>query len=265
MDEDKIRQIAQQVFDENSSVNQFAVSQTPYHTHNGVDSPTISDSFVTAGLRASGNITFAQSTVYRLGVTFNASTIWFYGSAIRRDYIFTVTAANATVGDIYTNNGASFTVLQTIAGGTTLKTVGTGAPAASGTLTKSSGSGDATITFASSSHTIEVRAHCVGSAQIGPTFYFQPQTSTSVQEGGPIQGSIQSSSMFLVDSSASTLVVRALSDEGNIVDVEYSVDYGTSISGIVARSTVTSVSPDTISITVVLATGWEIDGNYVIF
>ncbi len=40
MDEDKIRQIAQQVFDENSGVNQFAVSQTPYHTHNGADSPS---------------------------------------------------------------------------------------------------------------------------------------------------------------------------------------------------------------------------------
>lgn len=62
-------------------------------------------------------------------------------------YLFTVTSANATVGAVYTNNGHSFTVLGTIAGGTQLYTSGTLAPTATGTLTKSSGTGDATITF----------------------------------------------------------------------------------------------------------------------
>jgi hypothetical protein len=62
-------------------------------------------------------------------------------------YMFTVTAANATAGATYTNNGQTFTVLGTIAGGTTLFTSSTGAPAASGTLTKATGTGDATITF----------------------------------------------------------------------------------------------------------------------
>lgn len=61
--------------------------------------------------------------------------------------VFTVTAANATVGATYTNNGHTFTVLQTISGGTTLYTSGVSAPTASGTLTKASGTGDATITF----------------------------------------------------------------------------------------------------------------------
>lgn len=60
---------------------------------------------------------------------------------------FTVTAANATAGATYTNNGQTFTVAATIAGATTLQSVGTGNPAASGTLTKASGTGDATITF----------------------------------------------------------------------------------------------------------------------
>jgi hypothetical protein len=64
-------------------------------------------------------------------------------------YIFTVTAANATVGSTYTNNGATFTVDLTITGTTTLTTNGSGAPTSSGTLTKASGTGDATITFSS--------------------------------------------------------------------------------------------------------------------
>lgn len=63
-------------------------------------------------------------------------------------YSFTVTAANATVGATYTNNGKTYTVLGTIAGGTTLKmSCPSGDPQASGTLTYASGTGDATITF----------------------------------------------------------------------------------------------------------------------
>jgi hypothetical protein len=62
--------------------------------------------------------------------------------------VFTVTAANATVGATYTNNGMTFTVVATIAGGTTLVcTTSGGDSEASGTLTKASGSGDSTITF----------------------------------------------------------------------------------------------------------------------
>lgn len=60
---------------------------------------------------------------------------------------FTCTAANATVGAVYTNNGHNFYVQATIAGGTTLTTQGASAALASGTLTKSSGTGDATIAY----------------------------------------------------------------------------------------------------------------------
>lgn len=40
-------------------------------------------------------------------------------------YSFTVTAANATLGATYTNNGKTFTVTQTVAGGATLHVSGT--------------------------------------------------------------------------------------------------------------------------------------------
>lgn len=61
---------------------------------------------------------------------------------------FTVSSANATVGATYTNNSNTYTVLSTIASGTLLFVSGTGATSG-GTLTKATGSGDATITFSS--------------------------------------------------------------------------------------------------------------------
>ena len=60
---------------------------------------------------------------------------------------FTVTSANATAGATYTNNSLVFTVNTTISGGTTLSVTGGGINLNGTTLTKASGTGDATITF----------------------------------------------------------------------------------------------------------------------
>ncbi|MEI6498748.1 MAG: DUF1566 domain-containing protein [bacterium] len=84
-------------------------------------------------LNSSGTPTFSPTT--------NSTFTWDGTTS------FTVTAAAATAGATYTNNGATFTVVTTIAGATTLVTTGTGAATASGTLTKVTGTGDATITF----------------------------------------------------------------------------------------------------------------------
>jgi len=70
-------------------------------------------------------------------------------------YTFTVTSANATIGATYTNNSVTFTVVATIVGATTLLMTSTGAPLTSGTLTKSSGTGDATITFSAAVNTTD--------------------------------------------------------------------------------------------------------------
>lgn len=64
-------------------------------------------------------------------------------------YAFICTAANATSGATYTNNGFTYTVKKTLTAGTKLYTTGTGVPLSSGTLTLASGTGDATITFSS--------------------------------------------------------------------------------------------------------------------
>jgi hypothetical protein len=66
------------------------------------------------------------------------------------NYTFTITAATVTIGDVYTNGTDTYLVTASSTG-TTLNTVGTGAPAANGTLTWSSGSSTSagTITFSS--------------------------------------------------------------------------------------------------------------------
>lgn len=69
---------------------------------------------------------------------------------------FTVAGANATAGDQYTDGaGNTYGVLTTLAAGNSLVTgeIGnTGTPAATGTLTRSSGSGDATINWTAVSY-----------------------------------------------------------------------------------------------------------------
>jgi hypothetical protein len=62
---------------------------------------------------------------------------------------FVVAPANATVGAIYTNNFQTFTVLTTVADSVVLSCIATGIPSEAGTLTLSSGTGDAEITFSS--------------------------------------------------------------------------------------------------------------------
>lgn len=61
-------------------------------------------------------------------------------------YFFTA-SANATASATYTNNGVTYTVKSTISGALQLVVTGGGLPTSSGTLTKASGTGDATITF----------------------------------------------------------------------------------------------------------------------
>ncbi len=62
-------------------------------------------------------------------------------------YQFFMTSANATAGATYTNNGVTYTVTETIASGSKLIATGNSDPTVGGTLTKTGGTGDTTITF----------------------------------------------------------------------------------------------------------------------
>jgi len=64
-----------------------------------------------------------------------------------RNNIFVISSGNASAGATYTNNGVTFTVHQTVSGSTKVVMRGNGNPTASGTLTKTGGTGDNTLTF----------------------------------------------------------------------------------------------------------------------
>jgi hypothetical protein len=65
-------------------------------------------------------------------------------------YTFLVTGATAQAGDTYSNNSATFTVVNPVSNAASLITTGSSAPTSSGTLTRVSGSGSATLTFTNS-------------------------------------------------------------------------------------------------------------------
>lgn len=62
-------------------------------------------------------------------------------------YIFAIASGSATIGATYTHNAVTYTVKSTIASGLFLRASGSAAPLASGTLTKTGGTGDSSITF----------------------------------------------------------------------------------------------------------------------
>lgn len=62
-------------------------------------------------------------------------------------YYFFIAVGNATAAATYTNNGVTYTVKATVASGLIITASGSGAPEASGILTKTGGTGDATLTF----------------------------------------------------------------------------------------------------------------------
>lgn len=266
LSEQDVQRIVQTELQKYNNGARFNVNATPFHTHNGIDSPKVNEQNIVINTRGLGSITMAQNaTDYYLGITFNPTLVTFFGSAVRTTFTFVVSAANASVGATYTNNGYTFTVLTTIAGATSLDTRAalSSSPQASGILTKTSGTGDATITFSSVSNAINARAHIVGQALLGPSYNFQPGTSTSVI-AGITQNITQGSSMFLIDSSTSPVTVRAIADEEHIVEAEYSSDPFALAGGVVARATITGFSINYVLVHTALAAGWEIDGTYVV-
>lgn len=88
-----------------------------------------------------------------------------------------------------------------------------------------------------------------GNAQLGPSLYLQPGSTTSVRPGGPPQDIIQSTTYFGVDSGGA---FHTLVDEGHIVDIFYST--------VRARATIIGYDSKNIIIQVdTLASGWTIN------
>lgn len=67
--EQQIRQIAEQIYNEKAQAGQFAVSQTTFHTHNGIDSPRInaanlSGTITTNPAGSNGDVQFNNNGVF---------------------------------------------------------------------------------------------------------------------------------------------------------------------------------------------------------
>ena len=50
MDEKQVRKIAQEVYNQNHSGNEFTVSSIPFHTHNGTDSQRVKQNDIINGV-----------------------------------------------------------------------------------------------------------------------------------------------------------------------------------------------------------------------
>ena len=74
----------------------------------------------------------AAAVASKLSLALDTTPFGDFSTSTGSEYVFITSPANATVGATYTNNSQTFTVVSTIAGGTTLTTTGTGAPAFSG-------------------------------------------------------------------------------------------------------------------------------------
>jgi hypothetical protein len=79
-----------------------------------------------------------------------------------KNYTFVISSGSATVGATYTNNAITYTVYATVSSATLVVMSGSGAPAASGTLTKASGTGDSTLTFSSVKAPLYLKVRMVG-------------------------------------------------------------------------------------------------------
>lgn len=79
-----------------------------------------------------------------------------------KSYVFFIATGSATVGATYTNNGITFTVAATVSSALQVRMTGSGAPVVSGTLTKASGTGDATLTFYAQRSAISLAVKLVG-------------------------------------------------------------------------------------------------------
>ena len=95
-------------------------------------------------------------------------------------YTFTTASGSITAGATYTNNSVTFTQSATTVSSLAQIMTGSGNPAASGTLTKTSGTGPATLTFSAFAGQSTAMTTTINTTIASGTFLFGANTSGSV-------------------------------------------------------------------------------------
>lgn len=133
-------------------------SDASVDANRAVTTNSIKDGAITTAKLASGSV--IQSKLSLVAPTVQKFTT---GSGnYNKNYAFQIVNGNATAGATYTNNGITYTVYATVTAANLVYMSGNGAPLASGTLTKATGSGDATIAFSSVAAPLYIGVEMVG-------------------------------------------------------------------------------------------------------
>lgn len=269
---EQIKEI-EKIVERKSRTDLFRFPKIPPHKHDGIDNIAVHEKDIIPVVASSGSITMATSQTYvlyfnRAGVT----KIDFNGIALNTGGRTAVTftgpfRAGDTTGVLTSVwGGSSQTLVLNFSSGESRAAVFTNSSlTVTWTTVPLAKSASATAYYDASS----VRALVVGSAQLTKTFYFQPVDTASVSTGGTPypQDNVaqhlnavpsQSSSSIYIDST-NVANTRARVSQFHIVDVF------TNSGGSVAQATVFNVLPESVSVSVSLASGWSITGNWVMY
>lgn len=159
------RDIAAETFEQKAKELRWSSFDIPKHTHNGKDSPSISQADVIPGRSAIGSLTMENNQRYKLGLTFNPTQLLLFGVAVGP-------------------NGE--------------------------------------------------RVQIASSARFGTSYYFQPESTSSVTQGGPEYNVVQGGSWLWTDNGTTTFRSRAV--EGHLTNID---DVGETI---VVRATIPNLS-----------------------
>ncbi len=209
------------------------------------------------------------------------NTDWTASVNLINFYTFTISSGSATIAATYTNNGITYTVNKTVASGVTVIMQGSGNPQASGTLTKSGGTGDATLTFSAYTGS----AHTVGATTTVPYYYGTPITNAYrwrregrhavlwMQYYQDTAGATAGSGDYLwpmptgliIDSTTyplfTTGTAQAVTSQDPALQVSFTPAWGRGTRSAV-QGTITSAAPYTTSTFRVYASDTNTDGNY---
>lgn len=107
-----IRQIVQQELAKSSQSKRFNLTDTTRHQHTKNDSAPVSQNDITPGNSVEGTITFAQTTVYKIGVNFNPTSVFVHGNVTGNGGEKFLVVGNAQFGpSFYLQPGTSTSVV----------------------------------------------------------------------------------------------------------------------------------------------------------